>query len=477
MSMPFVTEIGKRGKTDSSLFIYQRGSDIAYLLLYVDDIIFTALSLAFLQRVIASLHGEFVVTDLGSLTYFLGISAQRSFTGLFLSQSTFADELLQQVCLYMHDLQEPHLDALKRILRYVGVTIDHGLQLHVSSTSQPTAYTDADWVGFPVTRRSTSSYCVFLDDNLFSWSSNRQVTFFRSSVKAEYIGVANVVAEAGWVRNLLRELHAPLFTARLVYYDNVSVVYLSTNPIQHQRFHMNDNLYQGLSSALFLVFRPSLIRLRKNYIAPYCEVQQVCLYMHDLQEPHLDALKRILRYVGVTIDHGLQLHVSSTSQPTAYTDADWAGFPVTRRSTSGYCVFLDDNLFSWSSNRQVTFSRSSVKAEYIGVANVVAEAGWVHNLLRELHAPLFTARLVYYDNVSVVCLSTNPVQHQRTKHIEIDIYFVCDFVAYGQVHVLHVHLWFSYADIFTKGLPSALFLEFRSSLNVERTIAPTARVY
>ncbi|GJW96020.1 ribonuclease H-like domain-containing protein, partial [Tanacetum coccineum] len=155
----------------------------------------------------------------------------------------------------------------------------------------------------------------------------------------------------------------------------------------------------------------------------------VCLYMHDLREPHMVALKRILRNVRDTIDHGLQLHVSSTSQLTAYTDADWAGCLITRRSTS---------------------------AEYRGVANVVAENAWVHNLLHELHAPLFTATLVYRGNFSFVYLSTNPVQHQRTKHIEIDIHFVRDFVASGQVRFLHVPSRFQYADdIFTKGLPSA----------------------
>ncbi|GJX91592.1 ribonuclease H-like domain-containing protein [Tanacetum coccineum] len=73
--------------------------------------------------------------------------------------------------------------------------------------------------------------------------------------------------------------------------------------------------------------------------------------------------------------------VSSTTQLTVYTDADWAGCPVTRRSTSGYCVFLDDNLLSWSAKRQVTLSRSSAEAEYRGVANVVAETAWIRNLL------------------------------------------------------------------------------------------------
>ncbi|GKF81600.1 ribonuclease H-like domain-containing protein, partial [Tanacetum coccineum] len=133
-------------------------------------------------------------------------------------------------------------------------------------------------------------------------------------------------------------------------------------------------------------------------------VQRICLYMHDPRDPYFTALKRILRYVHGTIDHGLQLHVSSTSQLTAYTDVDWAGCPITRRSTSGYCVFFGDNLLSWSAKRQVTLSHSSAKAEYRGVANVAAETAWIRNLLLELHTPLSTATLVYCDNVSDVYL-------------------------------------------------------------------------
>nr|GFB38375.1 NBS-containing resistance-like protein [Tanacetum cinerariifolium] len=119
-------------------------------------------------------------------------------------------------------------------------------------------------------------------------------------------------------------------------------------------------------------------------------------------------------------------------------------------------------LLSWSAKRQVTLSRSSAEAEYRGVANVVAETAWIHNLLCELHTPLFIATLVYCNNFSSIYMSTNPVQHQRMKHIEIDIHFVHDFVALGQFRVLHVPSRFQYAVIFTKGLPTALFIEFRS---------------
>ncbi|GJV47227.1 ribonuclease H-like domain-containing protein [Tanacetum coccineum] len=215
-------------KTDSSLFIFQKGPDTAYLLLYVDDIILTASSTSLLQRIISSLHAEFAMTDIVPLNYFLGISATLDTEKklgpegspvtdptLFLSLAGALQYLtftrpdlsyaVQQLCLYMHDPREPHLNAMKRVLRC------------------------------PTTRRSTSGYCVFLGDNLLTWSSKRQDTLSRSSAEAEYREVANAVAETSWIRNLLRELHTPLFTATLIYCDNVSAVYMSANPVQHQR--------------------------------------------------------------------------------------------------------------------------------------------------------------------------------------------------------------------------------------------------
>jgi hypothetical protein len=115
-------------------------------------------------------------------------------------------------------------------------------------------------------------------------------------------------------------------------------------------------------------------------------------------------MKRILCYLRGTPDFGLLLHRSSSSDLVIYTDVDWAGCPDTRRSTSGYVVFLG--------------------AEYRSVANGVAEATWLRQLLHELQASPSRCTLIYCDNINVVYLSTNPVQHQRMKHMEIDLHFI-----------------------------------------------------
>ncbi|GJR98441.1 ribonuclease H-like domain-containing protein [Tanacetum coccineum] len=111
---------------------------------------------------------------------------------------------------------------------------------------------------------------------------------------------------------------------------------------------------------------------RTHHSAMTNSITPVCLFMHDPREPHLSAFKRILRYVRGTLSYGLQLYSSTTSSLMAYSDTDWVGYPTTRRSTSGYCAFLGNNLLSWSSKRQFTLSRSSAEAEYQGVAIAVA---------------------------------------------------------------------------------------------------------
>ncbi|GAA0159497.1 hypothetical protein LIER_38880 [Lithospermum erythrorhizon] len=117
--------------------------------------------------------------------------------------------------------------------------------------------------------------------------------------------------------------------------------------------------------------------------------------MDTPRSDHMLALKRVLRYIYGTLEYGLHLYKSSFCPLISYTDVVWAGCSDTRKSTSGFCVLLGDNLISRSSKHQATISRSSAKPKYRGVTNVVCEAYWLHNLLLELHHTLQKAIIVY----------------------------------------------------------------------------------
>nr|AAX92854.1 retrotransposon protein, putative, unclassified [Oryza sativa Japonica Group]ABA92609.1 retrotransposon protein, putative, unclassified [Oryza sativa Japonica Group] len=298
---------------DTSLFIYTRGSDVVYILLYVDDIVLTASSDSLLRWTIAALQAEFSMKDLGTLDHFLGISVCRTSASMYLSQRQYI------------------LDILDR----AGMSDCKPCSTPVDTNAKLSAV-DGDSVADPTDFRSLAGALQYLT------------------------------------------------------FTDLTSHMLSSRSVSTCMTHGSRTL--PLSSAFFV----------------------------DL---------------------------------VAYSDADWAGCPNMRRSTSGYVVFLGDNLVSWSSKHQNTLSRSSAKAKY----RAVAETCWLRQLLNELHSPPSKATVVYCDNVNAVYLFTNPEQHQRTKHVEIDLHFVRDRVDAGVVRVLHVPTTSQYADIFTKGLPSSVF--------------------
>nr|GEZ85006.1 ribonuclease H-like domain-containing protein [Tanacetum cinerariifolium] len=234
-------------RCDTSLFIYRQGTDIAYLLLYVDDIFLTASSTAFLQRIITSLHVEFSMTDLGPLNYFLGVSVTRHTSRMFLSKQKYATE--------------------------------------------------------------------------------RQFTIYRSSVEAEYQGVTNAVAETCWLRHLLRELHTPLSTATLVYCDNVSVVYLSSNHVQHQRTkHIEINIH---------FVRDLISTVRKRVIHVPSHYQYVDIFTKRLPTTLFDKFRYSL----------------SVRSSLAQTAGGVSGlFYLCKHPVDGFSVGLLDesNIFEWS---------------------------------------------------------------------------------------------------------------------------------
>jgi hypothetical protein len=118
-------------------------------------------------------------------------------------------------------------------------------------------------------------------------------------------------------------------------------------------------------------------------------------------------------------------------------------------------------------------SRSSAEAEYRAVANGAAECIWLRQLLGELHCAIPKVTVIFCDNVSAVYMSSNPVHHKRTKHIELDIHFVREHVQLGELRVHYVPTAEQFADVMTKGLPTAAFDAFRSSMCVVPIQRPT----
>jgi histone deacetylase 1/2 len=197
-------------------------------------------------------------------------------------------------------------------------------------------------------------------------------------------------------------------------------------------------------------------------------VNKVCQFMSCPLEAHWVAVKRILRYLKGTLHHGLCLSPAIPSTAPSlkmFCDADWASDPDDRRSTSGAALYFGPNLISWWSRKQLVVARSSTEAEYKSLAHATAELLWVQTLLTELLVS-FTSPVIYCDNLSAVSLAHNPVMHSRTKHMEIDLFFVREKVLSKQLSVLHIPGTDQWADVLTKPLSSSKFLELRSKLNV-----------
>ncbi|XP_042486842.1 uncharacterized mitochondrial protein AtMg00810-like [Macadamia integrifolia] len=138
-------------------------------------------------------------------------------------------------------------------------------------------------------------------------------------------------------------------------------------------------------------------------------INQACQHMHAPTTSHLEAIKRILRYLKHTIGAGTLLQAGPLDLTVAYTDADWVGCPDTQRSTTGFCTFMGPNLISWGSKKQPIVSQSSSKAEYKALVVTVYAMMWLSYILNDLHILSPQPMVVYCDNISATCMAANPV--------------------------------------------------------------------
>ncbi|GKV29023.1 hypothetical protein SLEP1_g38002 [Rubroshorea leprosula] len=165
----------------------------------------------------------------------------------------------------------------------------------------------------------------------------------------------------------------------------------------------------------------------------------------------------------------------STFTLYAFSDADWAGCPITRRFTTGYCTLLGGNCISWCAKKQPTISLSSAEAEYKSMASTTAEITWLTYLLQDIGIYIPNPPILHCDNISALHMTVNHVFHGRTKHVEMDYHFVREKVAFGNLVTQYVSSSSQLADIFTKPLPRTSFNELRTKLGLSLLPRPSLR--
>ena len=284
---------------EHALYIKNQNNDILIACLYVDDLIFTGNNPSMFEDFKKEMTKEFEMTDIGLMSYYLGIEVKQEENGILITQEGYAKEVLKKfkmddcnpvstpmecgaklskhedgesvdptlfkslvgslryltctrpdilyavgvVSRYMELPTTTHMKAAKRILRYIKGTINFGLYYSTSNDYKLVGYSDSDWGGDVDDRKSTSGFVFYIGDTAFTWMSKKQPIVTLSTCEAEYVAATSCVCHAIWLRNLLKELSLPQEEPTKIFVDNKSAIALAKNPVFHDRSKHIDTRY------------------------------------------------------------------------------------------------------------------------------------------------------------------------------------------------------------------------------------------
>jgi len=280
--------------------------DILIVCLYVDDLIFTGSNPSLFEEFKKVMSYEFEMTDLGLMSYYLGLEVKQLEEGIFISQECYAKEVLKKfkmfdcnpvntpmesgmklskfedgekenptlfkslvgslryltctrpdilyavgvVSRFMETPTSTHMKVAKRILRYLKGTLDYGLFYSFSNDFKLHGFCDSDYAGDIDDRKSTSGFIFFMGGCAFSWSSKKQPIVTLSTCESEYVAATSCTCHAIWLRRLLKELHLPQVEATEIYVDNKSAQALAKNPVFHDRSKHIDTRYHFIRECI-----------------------------------------------------------------------------------------------------------------------------------------------------------------------------------------------------------------------------------
>ncbi|KAK1435086.1 hypothetical protein QVD17_00846 [Tagetes erecta] len=196
-------------------------------------------------------------------------------------------------------------------------------------------------------------------------------------------------------------------------------------------------------------------------------------FVADPRNNHMEAANRVLRYLKGTPGQGILLSREGAPVLTAYCDSDWLGCPYTRRSRTGYIVLLGGAPISWKTKKQSVVSRSSAEAEYRAMASTVSEILWIRWLLHDLQVHISSPTPLFCDNQAARHIANNPVFHERTKHVEMDCFFVRERVESKDIVPLNINSKMQIADLLTKGLGTQQLHFLLGKMGIKDLYAPS----
>ncbi|KAF3654260.1 hypothetical protein FXO38_15219 [Capsicum annuum] len=212
----------------------------------------------------------------------------------------------------------------------------------------------------------------------------------------------------------------------------------------HQLDVKNVFLYGDLQEVIYMNLPPGYKHFSPNQV-----LSQFVIKPYKI---HYSGLLRVIRYIKGTVNRSLLFPSSSSLDIVGYADADWAGCPDSRRSTTGWCMMLGSCMISWKCKKQSQTSKSSTKVEYRSMSTACSEIIWLRRLLSELGIKIEGSTILYGDNTSAIRIATNPVHHESPKHIDLDCHYIRELVEDRSINLRYISSKDQLADLFTKAM-------------------------
>ena len=316
---------------------------------------------------------------------------------------------------------------------------------------------------------------VYVDDLLVTGSSSSVIDDFKAEMTREF-DMSNLGSLSSYLGIEVKQSKDFIFLSQTAYAQKVlqhaklGQCNSAITPLESRAQFISEEGKSTVNSTTYHSLIGSLRYLTHTRPDILFAVGILSRHMEKPNQEHYIEVKRVLRYLKGTENYGLFYKKGDLrGELIGYSHSDFAGDSTDRKSTSGHIFFLGGMVVCWSSQKQNIVALSSCEVEYIAATSATCQAVWMSRLLGELMRNEAMKAKLLVDNQSAITLSKNPVHHNRTKHIDTRYHFVRQCVEDKKIEIEFVRSEDQLADILTKALGKAKFLEMRDRIGIRST--------